>query len=78
MTPLELKIWISVRGLTRDDAARLLCLSRDGLQKQLAGVRKVGQQTERITELLDYLGDGSHARLLEPKPKRRVKGSGRG
>lgn len=52
MTPTQLAEWVRARGLTQAEAATLLGLTRNGLQRQLYGERPVSRQTERIVELL--------------------------
>jgi hypothetical protein len=60
MDAQELRQWIERRGLSHEEAARLLALSIQGLRKQLYGVRRVGPQTERIVALIDRLGGDAH------------------
>lgn len=54
MTASELRAWVEARGLTQSEAAALLGLTRNGLQRQLYGERRVGKQTQRIIALLDH------------------------
>jgi hypothetical protein len=53
MSPDALKAWIKQRGLSHQEAADLLAMSRDGLRKNLYGTRLISPQTEMIICLLD-------------------------
>lgn len=55
MTGPELKAWVKRRGLSHEEAAKLLRLSVDGLRKNLYGLRPISEQTARIVELNDQL-----------------------
>jgi len=55
LTRKELRTWIKRRGLSHLEAASLLALSVSALRKNLYGASPVGEQTARITELIDRL-----------------------
>ena len=53
MTATELREWIKRHGLTHQEAADLLAMSRDGLRKNIYGQSPIGAQTARIVQLLE-------------------------
>ena len=59
MTSDQLAAWIDRRELTQEKAAKILGLTKRGLQDQLYGVHPVSSQTEQLCKLWDaYSGKG--------------------
>jgi hypothetical protein len=72
MTSTELRERIDRLGLTYIEAARLLGLSRAGLNHQMRGVHPVSRQTEIVLERLE----ADHAAQAAPHRHRAASGHG--
>lgn len=64
MADSPIKTWRVKHGLSRGDACLVLGLSDDGYGKQLAGIRAVSRQTQRLMEDWDTFELEQRERLL--------------